>query len=199
MKEITRCPWKNLETSPLYLEYHDKEWGVASYEDRYLFEMLVLESFQCGLSWLTVLKKRESFRENFHGFQPEIIANYGDEKIAELLENKDIIRSKGKILATVNNANCFLKVQKEFGTFSEFIWSFTQGEVEFFQTDDPFITTNETSDKVSKELKKRGFRYVGSVVTFSYLEAIGVMNHHHPDCFCYKGKNHGKHGKHNEI
>ncbi len=180
-----RCKWPNLENNTLYITYHDQEWGVPSYDDGYLFEMLVLESFHCGLSWLLVLKKRKHFRKAFDGFRPERIAQYGPEKIQKLLDNPDIIRNKQKILATIQNAKAFLQVQKEFGTFSNYIWSFTHGNVQYGDFD-LGLTTNELSDKVSKDLKKRGFGFLGSVTTYSYLEAIGVMNNHSKDCFCYK-------------
>jgi DNA-3-methyladenine glycosylase I len=179
---MKRCNWPSLERSETYREYHDNEWGVASYEDDYLFEMLVLESFHCGLSWLIILNKREAFKEAFDNFDPYLIREYGIDKINELLENKDIVRNQAKIRATISNAAACIKVQEEFGSFCNYIWSFTNNEI-IYNTDDCFATTNELSDKVSKDLKKRGFKFMGSVTTYSYLEAIGIMNNHSLDCF----------------
>lgn len=181
---MNRCAWPNLENSDIYKEYHDKEWGVASFDDAYLFEMLVLESFHCGLSWLIILKKRQAFRDAFDQFDPKMIANYKDEKINKLMQNTAIVRNKAKILATIQNAKSFLKVQEEFGSFCDYIWSFTDNKI----VSSPFngITNkNELSDRVSKDLKKRGFKFMGSITTYSYLEAVGIMNNHAPDCFLY--------------
>lgn len=177
-----RCGWKNLENSQTYITYHDEEWGIASYDDEYLFEMFVLESFHCGLSWLLILNKREFFKNAFDCFDAKKISNYNQAKIDELLQNSNIVRNKAKILATIENAKAFLKVQAEFGSFSDYIWSFTNNQVECYPYDGK-TTTNSLSDKVAKDLKKRGFKFMGSVTTFSYLEAIGVMNNHATDCF----------------
>lgn len=179
---MNRCAWPNLEKSETYREYHDNEWGVASYEEQYLFEMIVLQAFHCGLSWLIVLNKREAFRKAFDHFDPQSVKHYDEDKVIELLENKDIVRNGGKIRAAINNAARFIEVQEEFGSFREYIWGFTNGEVVFSQTDE-MIPTNALSDQVSKDLKKRGFKFMGSVTTFSYLEAIGVMNNHLSSCF----------------
>lgn len=179
---MKRCKWPNLEKNDVYMEYHDNEWGVPSYEERYLFEMIVLESFHCGLSWLIILNKREAFMKAFDAFDPNMIKDYQEEKIEELLKNKDIVRNGSKIRATIQNASSFLKVQEEFGTFSDYIWSFTNHEVFYSETDES-TPTNALSDRVSKDLKKRGFKFLGSVTTCSYLEAIGVMNNHHSYCF----------------
>ncbi len=178
---MKRCNWPNLENNKIYQEYHDFEWGVSSYDDNYLFEMFVLESFHCGLSWLIILNKRNYFKEAFDNFNAQIISNYNDSKIEELLNNKNIVRNKAKILATIQNAKCFLEVQKEFKTFSNYIWSFTNNQV-IFNPFDNGITKNELSDTVSKDLKKRGFKFMGTVTTFSYLEAIGIMNNHASYC-----------------
>ena len=178
-----RCQWKNLENSPLYIKYHDTEWGVASYDDKYLFEMLVLESFHCGLSWLIVLTKRENFRKAFDNFNAKKIAVYNEAKISELMLDSGIIRNKQKILATIKNAKSFLAVQKEFGSFSKYIWSFTNNKIQHYPFDG-ITTHNELSDTIAKDLKKRGFSFMGTVTTFSYLEAIGVMNNHANYCFC---------------
>lgn len=181
---MNRCAWSNLESSDIYMEYHDKEWGVASFDDTYLFEMFILESFHCGLSWLIILKKREAFRKAFDNFNPEIIATYKEDKVNELMQNKDIVRNKAKILATIQNAKSFLKVQQEFGSFCHYIWSFTENKV-VSSPFDGFTNRNKLSDTVSKDLKKRGFKFMGTVTTYSYLEAIGVMNNHAPNCFLY--------------
>ncbi|AIO18847.1 DNA-3-methyladenine glycosylase 1 [Candidatus Izimaplasma bacterium HR1] len=178
---MNRCNWPSLENSEIYKEYHDHEWGVASYDDRYLFEMIVLESFHCGLSWLIILRKRESFREAFDNFIPEIVAKYDEGKIYELLGNKGIVRHIGKIKAAINNANKYIEIQNEFGSFSNYIWSFTDNKVMVLKGDN-FVTKNELSDKVTKDLKRRGFKFLGSVTTYSYLEAIGVMNNHYSGC-----------------
>ncbi len=184
---MKRCAWPNLEKSELYQQYHDEEWGVASHEDRYLFEMLLLESFHCGLSWLIILKKREYFKEAFDHYDYKKIANYGDSKITELMNNKNIVRNSAKIKATIKNAQAFIRVQEEFNSFDAYIHSFTNHEVVAMPYD-THTTTNALSDAVSKDLKKRGFSFMGSVTTFSYLEAIGVMNNHAPYCFKYKKK-----------
>lgn len=183
---MKRCEWSENSGQDIYLEYHDNEWSVPSKDDRYLFEMFVLESFHCGLSWLIVLKKRKAFIEAFDNFDAEKVSNYGEDKISELLANKDIIRHKGKILAAINNANRFKEVQAEFGSFSNYIWSFTDNKVIYKNNDDK-ITKNALSDEVSKDLKKRGFKFMGSVTTYSYLEAIGVMNNHNTYCYKYEG------------
>lgn len=180
---MKRCKWKNLENHQIYMDYHDKEWGIPSYEDGYLFEMIVLESFQAGLSWLTILNKREAFRLAFDNFDPHLIKDYDESKIKKLLADKSIIRNENKIRATINNALCFIKIQEEFASFSEYIWSFTNHEIVF--NPDPNISKNELSERVSRDLKKRGFKYMGSVISYSYLEAVGIMNNHIPQCFKY--------------
>jgi len=182
---MERCNWKSLEYSQAYRDYHDIEWGTPSYDDAYLFEMLILESFHCGLSWLIILNKREFFRSAFDNFNPVLIKDYDEDKIKNLLNNKNIVRHEGKIRATVNNARCFLAIQKEFDSFSNYIWSFTDKEI-IYGGDKPLVTKNELSDKISKDLKKRGFKFMGSVTTYSYLEAIGVLNNHSKNCFKYK-------------
>ncbi len=181
---MKRCSWPNLENSQLYIDYHDKEWGVASRDDAHLFEMFVLESFHCGLSWLLILKKRDEFRRAFDNFDPQKISRYNETKITELLQNKGIVRNKAKILATVQNAKAYLKVVGEFGSFSEYLWSFTDNKV-VYNPFDGITTRNELSDTVAKDLKKRGFKFMGTVTCFSYLEAVGIMNDHATDCFLY--------------
>lgn len=179
-----RCFWVDLK-SPIYIKYHDEEWGVPKYDDKELFELLILEGFQAGLSWITVLKKREAFRKAFDNFDVKKIINYDDKKIAELLENTGIIRSKSKILATINNAKVFMEIQKEFNTFSDYIWGFTNNEI-IKNTTGEIITSSPLSDKISKDLKKRGMKYVGTVIIYSYLQAIGIINDHDKDCYKYQ-------------
>ncbi len=181
---MTRCPWPKLNTSTIYQTYHDTEWGVASYDDAYIFEMLVLESFHCGLSWLLILSKRDNFRRAFDNFDPVLISKYDEVKIDELMHNEGIVRNKLKVLATIQNAKSFLSVQKEFKSFSNYIWSFTDNKILKFPFD-ACTSKNELSDRVSKDLKKRGFKFLGSVTVFSFLEAIGIMNNHSTDCFLY--------------
>lgn len=181
---MKRCSWVN-EKSEIYIKYHDEEWGVPKYDDRELFELLILESFQAGLSWLTVLKKREAFRKAFDNFDVKKVAGYTDEKVKELLNNPEIIRSKNKILASINNAKIFINIQKEYGTFADYIWSFTAGKIIKNKTNKIPVST-ELSDKISKDLKKRGMKYTGTVIIYSYLQAIGVVNDHETECFKYK-------------
>lgn len=178
---MKRCEWKNLENDEVYQEYHDNEWGVASFDDKYLFEMLILESFHCGLSWLLILKKRENFRIAFDDFNADKIAKYDEEKIEELMQNEGIVRNRAKILATIENAKAYLKVCDEYGSFCKYIWSYTDEKVVSFPFDGK-TARNELSDRVSKDMKKRGFKFMGTVTTFSYLEAIGVMNNHATYC-----------------
>ncbi len=177
-----RCFWVDLK-SPIYIKYHDEEWGVPKYDDKELFELLVLEGFQAGLSWLTILKKREAFRQAFDNFDVKKIANYDDIKINKLLQNQDIIRHKGKILATINNAKIFIQIQKEYGNFSNYIWGFSENKVIINKTGE-LIVSSPLSDKISKDLKKRGMKYVGTIIIYSYLQAIGIINDH--DINCYK-------------
>ena len=180
---MKRCKWVN-EKSEIYIKYHDEEWGVPKYNDRDLFELLILESFQAGLSWLTVLKKRDAFRMAYDNFDVNKVSQYSDNKIAELLNNSNIIRSKSKILASINNANIFIQIQKEFGSFSNYIWSFTDGKIIKNTTDNLPVST-ALSDKISKDLKRRGMKYTGTVIIYSYLQAIGVVNDHEKGCFKY--------------
>ncbi len=180
---MKRCFWVD-EKSEIYTKYHDEEWGVPKHNDHDLFELLILESFQAGLSWITVLKKRENFRKAFDNFEVKKVANYNDEKVAELLSNSGIIRSKNKILSAINNAKIFIEMQKEFGSFSNYIWSFTDNKV-IKNTTGEIITSSPLSDKISKDLKKRGMKYVGSVIIYSYLQAIGVIDDHDKECFKY--------------
>ncbi len=182
--EKRRCKWVNLK-NPLYIDYHDNEWGVPHYDDGYMFEFLVLESFQAGLSWECVLNKRKAFKKAFDNFDYKKISKYDEKKIEELCNNSDIIKNKLKINATVNNAKIFIEIQKEFGSFSNYIWKFTNNKI-IKNVDDNFKTTSELSDKVSKDLKKRGMKFVGSTIIYSYLQAIGIINDHELECFHYK-------------
>ena len=177
---MNRCHWVNLD-NPLYVKYHDEEWGVPSYDDKYLFEMLVLESFQAGLSWECILNKRKAFYEAFDCFNYQKIANYSEDKINELLSNKDIVRNKRKIEATIKNAKVFMNIQKEYNSFSNYIWSFTNNKIVINKTDE-IITSNELSDTISKDLKRRGMSFVGTTIIYSYLQAIGIVNDHETTC-----------------
>ena len=178
---MKRCKWRNLN-NPIYIEYHDKEWGVMNINDDYLLEMLILESFQAGLSWECVLNKRESFRQAYDNFNIDKICNYTENKIKELSENKDIIRNKLKIKASINNAKIFKSIQKEFGSFSNYLKKFTKDNI-IYETDK---TTNFLSDDISKDLIKRGMKFVGSTIIYSYLQAIGIIYSHEKECFLYK-------------
>jgi len=175
-----RCKWVN-ERNDLYVKYHDEEWGIASYDDVYLFEMLLLESFQAGLSWECILNKREAFRKAFDDFDYKKISKYSDKKINELLNNSEIVRNRLKINAAINNAKIFINIQNEFGSFSKYIWGFTNKKV-IMNEDDVFDTTSSLSDKVSKDLKRRGMKFVGSTIIYSYLQAIGIINDHELKC-----------------
>lgn len=179
-----RCFWAD-ESSEIYLRYHDEEWGVPVYDDEKLFEMLVLESFQAGLSWITILKKRESFRQAFDGFDRQKIAAYGPEKVESLMQDTGIIRNRRKITATIENARIFGEIQREYGTFSDYLWSFTDGQIIYRKEEDMPVST-PLSDRISKDLYRRGMRFVGTVIIYSYLQAVGVVNDHEKDCFLYR-------------
>lgn len=180
---MKRCFWVD-EKSGIYVKYHDEEWGVPKYNDHELFELLILESFQAGLSWLTVLKKREAFRLAFDNFDIDKIVNYNEQKVSELMQNKNIIRCKNKILAAINNAKIFKQIQNEYGSFSNYIWAFTDNKI-IKNTTGKIITSSPLSDKISKDLKKRGMKYVGTVIIYSYLQAIGIIDDHDKECFKY--------------
>ncbi len=180
---MKRCFWVD-EKSEIYTKYHDEEWGIPKHDDHELFELLILESFQAGLSWITILKKRENFRKAFDNFDIQKVANYNNEKIAELLSNTGIIRSKNKILSAINNAKIFMQIQKDFGSFAKYIWSFTDNKV-LKNTTGKIITSSSLSDEISKDLKKRGMKYVGTVIIYSYLQAIGIIDDHDQNCFKY--------------
>lgn len=180
---MNRCKWCNLN-NPKYIDYHDHEWCKPNFDDRYLFEMLILESFQAGLSWECVLNKRENFKRALDDFDIDKISNYDDKKIEELLKDKEIIRNKLKIKASINNSKIFKNIQKEYGTFHNYLKSFTKDTI-LYETGK---TTNDLSDQLSKDLQKRGMRFVGSTIIYSYLQAIGVIYSHEEDCFMYKNE-----------
>src|SRR5690554_3756304 len=175
---IIRCDWCG--SDPLYQHYHDTEWGIPLYEDRKIFEFLILETFQAGLSWITILRKRENFRKAFDNFDYKKIALYNEEKIQSLLKDEGIIRNKLKVRATVTNAQAFMKVQDEFGSFTDYIWGFVDNKPvnEKRKALKEIPTTSELSDKLSKDLKKRGFKFVGSTVVYAHLQATGIINDH---------------------
>lgn len=180
---VKRCSWVN-EKSDIYKDYHDHEWGIPVYDDEKLYEMFLLETFQAGLSWITILKKREAFKEAFDNFDVNKIANYGQEKVEELLSNEKIIRSKRKINAAIKNAKIFIQIQNEFGSFSKYLWGFSNYQV-IKNLDNNLKTTSKLSDDISNDLKSRGMSFVGSITIYSYLQAIGIVNDHELECFCY--------------
>ena len=180
---MKRCRYVDLKSTS-YIKYHEEEWGIPTYDDKVLFEFLLLECFQAGLSWLCILNKREAFRLAFDNFDPEVIAKYDAKKIDELAQNKDIIRCRRKIKAAINNAQVFLVIKKEWGTFSNYIWHFTNQQV-IKNKDDSLPTTSPLSAEVSRDLKKRGMQYTGSIIIYSYLQAIGVIDDHELSCFKY--------------
>ena len=179
-----RCPWVDL-SKPDYTDYHDKEWGVPVHDDRRIFEFLTLEAAQAGLSWYTVLRKRENYRMAFDHFDPEKVARYGGLKVQELLGNSGIIRNRLKILSAVNNARRFLEIQKEFGSFDAYIWRFVNGKTIINQLRElnDYPATSRESDAMSKDLRLRGFTFVGSKVCYAHMQATGLVNDHTVDCF----------------
>ena len=186
MKKLNRCEW--CEGSDLYRDYHDKEWGVPVFDDRKHFEFLVLESAQAGLSWITILKKRENYRRAYDGFDPQKIARYGEKKKASLLSDPGIVRNKLKIEASINNAKRFLEIQKEFGSFSDYIWGFTKGKqvVGRWKTLTEIPPKRDFSDLLSADMKKRGFKFLGGTIMYSHMQAAGIVNDHLIGCFRYK-------------
>ena len=180
---MKRCKWVNLKNK-IYVDYHDNEWGKEEHDDRMLFELLILEGFQAGLSWKCVLNKREYFRKAFDNFDYIKISKYGANKINKLLNNQNIIRNKLKVNAAITNAKVFIEIQKEFGSFDKYIWNFTDYRV-IKNMDDNLKTTSKLSDEISKDLKKRGMKFVGSTIIYSYLQAIGIINDHETSCFKY--------------
>lgn len=178
--ERNRCRWAD-PSSELYIAYHDQEWGRPEHDDQKLFEMLILEGFQAGLSWITILKKREAFRRAFDGFDPAVIAGYGPEKLEALMTDPSIVRNRRKIQAAVQNAKAFLAVQEEYGSFDRYLWGFTGGQV-ILNTDDAVRASSELSDRISADLKRRGMNFVGTVIIYSFLQAVGVVNDHETNC-----------------
>jgi DNA-3-methyladenine glycosylase I len=178
-----RCPWA--ATDPLYIAYHDREWGVPNHDDRHLFEMLILEGAQAGLSWITILRKRTRYREVFDAFDPQKVARYDDRKVAALLGDAGIVRNRLKVGAAVGNANAYLAVQREFGSFDAYLWSFVGGHpiVNAWKTMKEVPAKTAESNALSKDLQKRGFRFVGSTICYAYMQAVGLVNDHLAGCF----------------
>nr|WP_198044861.1 DNA-3-methyladenine glycosylase I [Lysinibacillus timonensis] len=189
---MKRCNWVTKEQ--LYIDYHDKEWGVPVFDDRHLFEMLCLEGAQAGLSWWTILQKRENYRRAFDFFEAEKIVQYTDDKIQELLADAGIVRNRLKVNSVITNARAFIKIQNEHGSFSNYIWSFVDHKpiINCWETIHDVPTTTEISDAMSKRLKKDGFKFVGSTICYSFMQAVGLVNDHTLECFCHpsnKGDN----------
>ena len=183
---MNRCHWAG--NDPIYIEYHDKEWGVPVHDDKKLFEFIILEGAQAGLSWLTILKRRENYRKAFADFDAEKVARFNEKKINELLTDRGIIRNKLKIQSAVTNAHAFLKIQEEFGSFDAYSWQFVGGKctVNKLKTIKEIPATSEESDALSKDLKKRGFKFVGSTIIYDHMQAVGMVNDHITDCFRYR-------------
>ena len=183
-QSLIRCLWVDL-TKADYVAYHDLEWGLPVHDDRLLFEFIILEGAQAGLSWYTVLRKRESYRAAFDNFNPEIVARYDDAKVVELLGNPGIIRNRQKVAAAIGNAKSFLDVQKEFGSFDAYIWAFVGGKpkLNFFKELSEIPATTPESDALSKDLRQRGFKFVGSTICYAHMQATGMVNDHTLDCF----------------
>lgn len=186
MKELKRCAWTNLK-NPLYVKYHDEEWGVPVRDDRKLFEFIVLESAQAGLSWEIILGKREGYRKAFRGFDPKKVARMTEKDIAKLLKDPGIVRNRLKIRATVNNAKRFLEVQKEFGSFSNYMWGWVNGKPvkNAWKTIKELPAKTPLAEAMAKDLKKRGFSFLGPTVWYAHMQAVGMVNDHTRDCFCY--------------
>ena len=178
--EIRRCRWCNTK-NPLYVEYHDNEWCVPCFDERYLYEMLILESFQAGLSWECVLNKRAAFRKAYDNFDIDKVCSYGEDKFSELISNEAIIRNKLKIKASINNSKIFREISREYGGFYNYLLTFTKGEI-LYETEK---TTNALSDSISADLINRGMKFVGSVIIYSYLQAVGIIYSHDRECFKY--------------
>ena len=184
--EKQRCSWP--KNDPLYIDYHDKEWGVPVYDDQTLFEFLILETFQAGLSWITVLRKRDNFRKAFDHFDYKKVVKYDEKKFEELIQNAGIIRNKLKIKAAISNARAFMEVQKEFGSFSKYIWGFVNGKPikNDFKSLSELPANTPLSDTLSKDLKKRGFKFAGTTVVYAHMQATGMVNDHIESCYRYK-------------
>jgi DNA-3-methyladenine glycosylase I len=184
-----RCRWV-AGADAEYIRYHDKEWGRAVHDDRLLFEMLTLEGAQAGLSWLTILRKRANYQQAFAGFDPGKVARFGSARKARLLLNPGIVRNRLKIDSTVSNARAFLAVQRQFGSFDRYLWAFVEGRpvLNRLRSNQPLPARTDLSDRISKDLKSRGFRFVGSTIIYAYLQAVGVVNDHLRDCFLYAAR-----------
>jgi DNA-3-methyladenine glycosylase I len=183
---MERCPWPG--TEQIYVDYHDTEWGVPIYDSRALFAKLILDGFQAGLSWITILKKRDNFYQAFDNFNPEIIAQYNQAKIDSLLKDKGIVRNKLKIKATISNAKAFLEYERTSGSFSDFLWAFVNGKpkVNKWKAMEQMPATSKESDAMSKELKKLGFKFTGSTICYAFMQAVGMVNDHMVTCFRYE-------------
>jgi len=184
--KVKRCEW--VGEDPLYIEYHDKEWGVPVHDDQILFEFLVLESAQAGLSWITILRKRENYRKAFAGFDPIKVAKFSEKKVTSLMKDAGIVRNELKIRAAINNARCFLAVQKEFGTFCKYMWAFVNNKPidHKRKLGKRLPPTTEISDAWAKDMKKRGFKFLGSTTLYAHMQAVGMVNDHLVTCYCYK-------------
>jgi len=183
VEPLTRCPWPG--SDPLYLAYHDNEWGVPVHDDRLLFEFLTLEGAQAGLSWITILRKRPAYRAAFAGFDPEAVARFDEAKTAELLANPGIVRNRLKVAAAISNARAFLEVQEEFGSFDAYQWRFVDGGPirNAWKSIREIPASTPVSDAMSRDLKQRGFRFVGSTICYAHMQAVGMVNDHTVDCF----------------
>ena len=183
---IRRCEWCGID--PIYIAYHDKEWGVPVYDDRKLFEMLILEGAQAGLNWLTILKKRDNYRQAFHRFDPARVARYEDKDIARLMQDQGIVRNRLKIEAAVSNARGYLQILNQFGSFSDYLWAFVDHTPIVNQRATPADIPGQTaiSEKMSKDLKQRGFNFVGPTICYAFMQAVGMVNDHTTDCFRHR-------------
>ena len=183
---VKRCEWANYDK--LYIDYHDREWGVPEHNDRKLFELIILEGAQAGLSWFTILKKRNNYRKAFDNFNANKISKYGNKKVKSLLSDAGIVRNKLKIAATIQNAKVFLQIQKEFGSFDKYVWDFVNNKTKknSWKTIKQIPPITAESDALSKDLKNRGFKFVGSTICYAFMQAVGLVNDHFVDCFRYK-------------
>ncbi|WP_317890945.1 DNA-3-methyladenine glycosylase I [Granulicella arctica] len=185
-KELKRCNWA--ENDPLYSKYHDEEWGVPEHDSRALWEMLMLEGFQAGLSWITILRKREAFRAAFRGFKPKVVAKFGEDDIERLMQDAGIVRARAKINATIKGAQIYLEMQAAGEDFSEFVWKLAGGKVIRRKAGEPVPAKTELSEEISAVLKKRGFKFVGPVIVYAWMQAVGIVDDHAADCFRHKAK-----------
>ena len=187
MSEKKRCDWVTDEQ--IYKDYHDHEWGVPVHDDQQLFEMLSLEGAQAGLSWITILKRRENYRKAFDNFDPFIVSTYDEEKIEALRQNEGIIRNRLKIRSVITNAKAFIKIEEEYGSFSQYLWQFVDGKpiLNDWKSHEEIPASTKESEKLSKDLKKRGFKFVGPVICYAFMQAVGMVNDHTRDCYLYGG------------